>query len=213
MWDAFGAGDKYMLAVAPLPPPPVTPTASTSGSSVLSNPRPAPPPPVPSKPPGAGIGRAPSLPASQRPAPAPPVTTSHSAGGGLPPTLQAGRVAPLAPKKVPTIDTNTPLSPSASMTATTPTSRRDPTRQPTAPSPATAALQQHSKSGQQQQQQQQTSNSSSGLAAPGQPRKRERKDKGDPNGAGMDIVRRLQGICTDADPTKLYRNLVKIGQG
>jgi len=29
----------------------------------------------------------------------------------------------------------------------------------------------------------------------------------------MDIVKRLQMICTDADPTKLYRNLVKIGQG
>ena len=28
-----------------------------------------------------------------------------------------------------------------------------------------------------------------------------------------DIVRRLQQICTDADPTRLYRNLVKIGQG
>ena len=28
-----------------------------------------------------------------------------------------------------------------------------------------------------------------------------------------DVVRRLQQICTDADPTKLYRNLVRIGQG
>ena len=28
-----------------------------------------------------------------------------------------------------------------------------------------------------------------------------------------DIVKRLQQICTDADPTKLYRNLVKIGAG
>jgi p21-activated kinase 1 len=30
---------------------------------------------------------------------------------------------------------------------------------------------------------------------------------------GADIVKRLQQICTDADPTRLYRNLVKIGQG
>jgi hypothetical protein len=29
----------------------------------------------------------------------------------------------------------------------------------------------------------------------------------------VDIVKRLQAICTDADPTRLYRNLVKIGQG
>jgi p21-activated kinase 1 len=28
-----------------------------------------------------------------------------------------------------------------------------------------------------------------------------------------DMVKRLQQICTDADPTRLYRNLVKIGQG
>ncbi|KAF7308745.1 Non-specific serine/threonine protein kinase [Mycena kentingensis (nom. inval.)] len=43
------------------------------------------------------------------------------------------------------------------------------------------------------------------------PRRREKKpaDKDKDN----DIVRRLQQICTDADPTRLYRNLVKIGQG
>ena len=28
-----------------------------------------------------------------------------------------------------------------------------------------------------------------------------------------DIIARLQEICTDADPTKLYRSLVKVGQG
>ncbi|GAA6035668.1 hypothetical protein JCM8097_004961 [Rhodosporidiobolus ruineniae] len=42
-----------------------------------------------------------------------------------------------------------------------------------------------------------------------QPRRREPKKK-DKEG---DIVERLKAICTDADPTKLYRNLVKIGQG
>ncbi|GAA6053159.1 hypothetical protein JCM3770_002882 [Rhodotorula araucariae] len=41
------------------------------------------------------------------------------------------------------------------------------------------------------------------------PRRREPKNKGKDN----DIVERLKAICTDADPTKLYRNLVKIGQG
>jgi p21-activated kinase 1 len=42
------------------------------------------------------------------------------------------------------------------------------------------------------------------------PRRRETKK------AGMndaDVIARLQAICTDADPTKLYRSLVKIGQG
>jgi p21-activated kinase 1 len=46
----------------------------------------------------------------------------------------------------------------------------------------------------------------SGVATP---RRREKKDKGKEE----DIIKRLQAICTDADPTKLYRNLVKIGQG
>ncbi|KAH6915987.1 STE/STE20/PAKA protein kinase [Coprinopsis sp. MPI-PUGE-AT-0042] len=42
------------------------------------------------------------------------------------------------------------------------------------------------------------------------PRRREKKvDKA----KDEDIIKRLQQICTDADPTKLYRNLVKIGQG
>lgn len=42
------------------------------------------------------------------------------------------------------------------------------------------------------------------------PRKREKKVDKDKEG---DIIKRLQAICTDADPTKLYRSLVKIGQG
>jgi p21-activated kinase 1 len=41
------------------------------------------------------------------------------------------------------------------------------------------------------------------------PRRREKKDAA----KEADIVKRLQAICTDADPTRLYRNLVKIGQG
>ncbi|KAG8950726.1 signal transducing kinase of the PAK [Tulasnella sp. 424] len=40
------------------------------------------------------------------------------------------------------------------------------------------------------------------------PRRRE-KPKADEG----DIVKRLKAICTDADPTRLYRNLTKIGQG
>jgi p21-activated kinase 1 len=53
---------------------------------------------------------------------------------------------------------------------------------------------------------------SSGQATP---RRRDNGQKGkrDTGGKEEDIVKRLQGICTDADPTKLYRNLVKIGQG
>ena len=48
-------------------------------------------------------------------------------------------------------------------------------------------------------------------AAGATPRRREKKKEDKANDA--DIVKRLQQICTDADPTRLYRNLVKIGQG
>jgi len=47
-----------------------------------------------------------------------------------------------------------------------------------------------------------------GLNPPGTATRRREKVQGD-----MDIVKRLQQICTDADPTRLYRNLVKIRTG
>ena len=67
-----------------------------------------------------------------------------------------------------------------------------PRQQPTTQSPAAASLQKVATAG------------SSGAT----PRRREK-----PKDGGGDIVKRLQAICTDADPTRLYRNLVKIGQG
>jgi p21-activated kinase 1 len=74
--------------------------------------------------------------------------------------------------------------------------REKPERAPTAPSAAVAGLPKHG-----------------GVGAPGQgqatPRRREKKHTQNDS----DIVKRLQAICTDADPTRLYRNLVKIGQG
>ncbi|KAG0250063.1 signal transducing kinase of the PAK [Mortierella polycephala] len=45
-----------------------------------------------------------------------------------------------------------------------------------------------------------------------QPKRREKKMDKDAV-SSQDVIRRLQAICTDADPTKLYRSLVKIGQG
>ena len=49
-----------------------------------------------------------------------------------------------------------------------------------------------------------------GLNPPGAaPRRREKKDKEN----DAEIISRLRQICTDADPTRLYRNLVKIGAG
>jgi p21-activated kinase 1 len=55
--------------------------------------------------------------------------------------------------------------------------------------------------------QSQTLAKQTGIASPRQQEKKGGGDKED------DIIKRLQQICTDADPTKLYRNLVKIGQG
>jgi len=49
-----------------------------------------------------------------------------------------------------------------------------------------------------------------GASSTAPPKRRDKKDK---DGGSADIISRLKDICTDADPTKLYRNLVKIGQG
>ena len=48
-------------------------------------------------------------------------------------------------------------------------------------------------------------------AAGAVPRRREKKKEDKANDA--DIVKRLQQICSDGDPRRLYRNLVNIGQG
>ena len=45
------------------------------------------------------------------------------------------------------------------------------------------------------------------------PQRREREKEGKADDADADIVERLQQICTDADPMRLYRNLVKIKRG
>ncbi|KAG0361034.1 signal transducing kinase of the PAK, partial [Mortierella sp. AD032] len=96
---------------------------------------------------------------------------------------QAPRVPPAKPKK--------PTVPALGPIAAIPPFKGAPVASP-------VSQQQHHQHQQQQQQQQQ---------AP--PKRREKK----PEVSSQDVIRRLQAICTDADPTKLYRNLVKIGQG
>ncbi|KAI9464832.1 kinase-like domain-containing protein [Russula earlei] len=59
-------------------------------------------------------------------------------------------------------------------------------------------------------QQQGTAAASLAKTADATPRRRKKKED---KASDTDIVKRLQQICTDADPTRLYRNLVKIGQG
>ncbi|KAF8074864.1 STE/STE20/PAKA protein kinase [Lyophyllum atratum] len=186
----------------------------------LQNPR-SPPPPPKSKA-SSQYSQGPTVPAptSYRPAPTPPsvVTPSldrstsqrapakpaktveslgranttrdrRSPGPGAQPS--GGQAVPGQPKPVKqspgSSSSELPLKTQQAGSSTGPRDVRSP---PQAQSPAVASLAK-----------------ASGVATP---RRREKKvDKAKEE----DIVKRLRQICTDADPTRLYRNLVKIGQG
>ncbi|KAG8727717.1 signal transducing kinase of the PAK, partial [Ceratobasidium sp. 428] len=200
------------------PPPERRPDVPTKPGNGFQNPRPPPQPPAKHK-----------LPPKEQPPP-PPLTTAPSAFRPAPsapspvaPSLSLDRSksqrAPPSPSPQPDVarsksQRDAPRAPSTARSPPTPAvagqkiaqghhvrERVDKSAAP--PSPAVASLAKHAgdKGG----------GGSSGVAPPGSagtPRRREKKDKGD-----HDIVKRLQAICTDADPTRLYRNLVKIGQG
>ena len=59
--------------------------------------------------------------------------------------------------------------------------------------------------------QQSTAAACSATSAGATPRRHKGKKENKVDDA--DLMKRLRGICKDADPTRLYRNLVKIGQG
>ncbi|KAJ7115981.1 kinase-like domain-containing protein [Mycena epipterygia] len=165
----------------------------------FQNPRSPPPPPKKSQ--SAFSSPAPT---SYRPAPTPPSAVS--------PTLDrsTSQRTPTKPPTKPversntTRDRNAAQPPKPSTTSAT-TPKPSPgssssdlplrTQAPRAPAPPSAAAASLAKAG----------------ATGATPRRREKKP-GDKDKDG-DIVRRLQQICTDADPTRLYRSLVKIGQG
>lgn len=188
VWEKMGA----------VSPPPAAPSG-------FDNPRPAPPPP-PAKPQQPQQQQAPQ---PFRPAPTPPAPLSPALdkSTSAPSKQQPGAIKQPAPSKPGDLSrSNTqkstsdreppapaPAPPQQSLQRA-PTSSRN---APPQPSAAAQSLQKHAQSN---------------IAPPGQPtpRRREKKDTG---GKEMDIVKRLQAICTDADPTRLYRNLVKIGQG
>ncbi|KAF9266980.1 Pkinase-domain-containing protein [Marasmius fiardii PR-910] len=222
-WDKLGAmgGPVPDLSLNSIPT--ATPQRSFENGNGFQNPRPAPPPPPGTKKIQQPAATAPS---SFRPAPSPPTTVT--------PTLDraTSQRTPAKPQRAPDPlnranttrererdrDRRGPSgSPSAGYGQTTPqqktpraspgssstdlplkpqqaqTTREKDVRQPsTQQSPAAASL----------------AKAAGGVATP---RRREKKpvDKEKEE----DIVRRLKQICTDADPTRLYRNLVKIGQG
>ncbi|KAF9240714.1 STE/STE20/PAKA protein kinase [Melanogaster broomeanus] len=180
----------------------------------LQNPRPAPPAPKKLMPsPVAPSPSAPS-PGSYRPAPAPPTTampaldrsTSQRIPNRTSKPQDLGRANTTRSKRSPSIGASNAPGPTQTggpkpssgssqsdltLKGNQPSRDRDPraVQQAQQPSPAAASLAK-----------------TAGVATP---RRREKKDKD----GSEDIIKRLQQICTDADPTKLYRNLVKIGQG
>ncbi|KAJ6610213.1 kinase-like domain-containing protein [Mycena sp. CBHHK59/15] len=168
----------------------------------FQNPRSPPPPPKKSQ------SQSPA-PTAYRPAPAPPAavspaldrSTSQRTPTRSPTTKPVERSnttrdrAPPGQPKTPTgASAGTPKVSPGSSSSDLPLRQQQP-RAPAPPSAAAASLAKAAGTG--------------GSVAT--PRRREKKpvDK-DKDG---DIVRRLQQICTDADPTRLYRSLVKIGQG
>ncbi|GBE86664.1 Serine/threonine-protein kinase SMU1 [Sparassis crispa] len=112
---------------------------------------------------------------------------SHGPSGGTPPHPQTPPPPPPSGHPGKSGSATADLSRSA----TTRDTRSAAAQQPSA---ATASLQK-----------------AAGVGGTATPRRREKKEKDKDKEA--DIVKRLQQICTDADPTRLYRNLVKIGAG
>ena len=104
--------------------------------------------------------------------------------------------------------TQQPVHQSQPQTLPTPAKSKVNANAKPSPNNSSADLKTHHKP--QQPSHQAHSKPGTGLNPPGAaPRRREKKDKED----DIDIVKRLQQICTDADPTRLYRSLVKIGAG
>ncbi|KAI8996524.1 Pkinase-domain-containing protein [Trametes punicea] len=225
--------DKMATIPAPSPPTPVaTPQPKPFVEDGFQNPRPAPPPPKkPSHASNASSG-SPGTPVAHRVAPSPPQpatpTLDRSTSQRLPqskphkPSDQLARAnttrdrrspgpgqgpsqhsagyhaqsqigAPSKPAKASpgSSQTDLPLKSSPSMRE-----REREGRSPVQAQPSAAA---------------QSLQKTAAAAGTATPRRREKKEKDKDKEA--DIVKRLQQICTDADPTKLYRNLVKIGAG
>ncbi|KAI0640811.1 kinase-like domain-containing protein [Trametes meyenii] len=224
VWDKIGS------ISAPTPPTPVAaPGPKTFMDDGFQSPRPAPPPPK--KPTHANSVPAPSgTPVAHRMAPAPPQpatpTLDRSTSQRLPQTKPLKPSEQLARANT-TRDRRSPgpgQSPSHHSPGHYAQGQGVPSKGPK-PSPGSSqtdlalksspSMRERERDGRGPASQPQPSAAAASLqkAASGTatPRRREKKEKDKDKEA--DIVKRLQQICTDADPTKLYRNLVKIGAG
>ncbi|KAF8634581.1 hypothetical protein AX17_004170 [Amanita inopinata Kibby_2008] len=204
VWDKLGA-------VGPIE----TSFLKDTGPNDFQNPRSPPPPPKKSSPTGSMVVTGPS---SYRPAPTPPSIATPALDRSTSqriPTRQTKLTESLGRANT-TRDRRSPAAGTASTVIAQP-GGAGLQRQPSKPSPGSSATdltlknQQYGTKDPRTAQTQQPSAAQSSLAkvsGVATPRKRT-KDKS----KDEDIIRKLQAICTDADPTKLYRNLVKIGQG
>ncbi|KAI0272405.1 kinase-like domain-containing protein [Gloeopeniophorella convolvens] len=220
VWDKMGHAPAPGGSQSPPFPgsaPSTHPGASRSVDDGFAPPRLTASPPKKTTSPGVVQSvSAPHPPAAYRPAPSPPqpaqVNLDRSTSQRIaskPPrndtltrantTKDRRSPAPGGPAKAPSRSPSssaTDLAPKASSppaAASAPVAERRAPQPPTAPQPSAAA------------------SSLAKAAGVATPRRREKKKEDKANEA--DIVKRLQQICTDADPTRLYRNLVKIGQG
>ncbi|ETW79183.1 kinase-like protein [Heterobasidion irregulare TC 32-1] len=198
VWDKMGHAPAP-IGGTPQQPKPIDESLYTS--------RPAPPPPKKPQPPP--VTHSASVPAPSptafRPAPTPPTpaspnldrSTSQRTTPKPPRGDSLGRSNTTKDRRSPGPGTphhahsQTQGTPGAIPNFTPPGPTPDRARAPAQPSPAASSLAK-----------------AAGVATP---RRREKKEKDKDKEA--DIVKRLQQICTDADPTRLYRSLVKIGQG
>ncbi|KAH7914828.1 STE/STE20/PAKA protein kinase [Hygrophoropsis aurantiaca] len=203
VWDKMGAVETPYMS-----------SQKTLVDDGFQQPRPAPPPP---KKPAPSPVAQPS-PSAYRPAPAPPTaaipaldrSTSQRTPSKSTKTTDMGRASTTRTRRSPSVGAPptsahplggapkppskpSPGSSQSDLTLKQPTRERDPRAAQQAQPPGAAAA---------------NLAKTAGVATPRRREKKEKdKDKED------DIIKRLQQICTDADPTKLYRNLSKIGQG
>ncbi|KAL0580489.1 hypothetical protein V5O48_001559 [Marasmius crinis-equi] len=212
--------------------PSATPQRSFENGNGFQNPRPAPPPPPGTKKPSSQQ-QPPAAPSGYRPAPSPPTAVTPALDRAT------SQRAPSKPQRAPDPlnRSNTTRErerdrdrrgPGASPSAGYGQAPQQKTPKASPGSSSTdLPLKQSGQSGQQQQQphgqrerdvrqpntQQSPAAASLAKAAGGVATPRRREKKPADKEKEEDIVRRLKQICTDADPTRLYRNLVKIGQG
>lgn len=161
-------------------------------------------PTVRSPPPPPPIKKQPTTPVAYRPAPTPPTAVT--------PALDRSTSQRAPPKPTKSSDvgrSNTTRDRRSPSSPPPPTQIQESLKSPTSP-------ERRERDPRFQQQNQQPSPAAqslakaAGTAGVAVPRRREKKVDKDKE---VDIIKRLQQICTDADPTRLYRNLVKIGQG